>query len=92
MNALQSQYDSLCNLKVYSMLRSLFAYRVVTFSEKQEIEHAEQQERKGMEWFLDNVILSSLQQGVIIKYKRFIEIMEKHDDTIIRKKAAELGK
>ena len=74
------------------MLRSLFAYRVVTFSEKQEIEHAEQQERKGMEWFLDNVILSSLQQGVIIKYKRFIEIMEKHDDTIIRKKAAELGK
>ena len=74
------------------MLRSLFAYRVVTFSEKQEIEHAEQQERKGMEWFLDNVILSSLQQGVIIKYKRFIEIMEKHDDAILRKKAAELGK
>ncbi|XP_065905825.1 uncharacterized protein [Dysidea avara] len=85
-----SQYDSLAALRIDSMLDTLFAKRVVTVKEKQNIEHAQKQNMEGMKWFLDNVIIASLDQGMSEKFKGFIEVMENHDDPLLRKKAEDL--
>ena len=70
------------------MLNELFTEGVVTLEEKGKIED---KGNKGMNWFLDNVILKDLQQGQSTKYKRFLKVMEDHDDMTIRKLAADLG-
>ena len=87
MSALISQYESIVKLQIDSMLDSLFSNKVVTFKQKQTIE---KQSEDGMKWFLDNVIISSLEQGMIIKYGGFIKVMEKHDDAMLRKMAKSL--
>jgi len=73
------------------MLDILFTKKVVTFDEKQEIEHVQRKDREGMKWFLDEVILADLKQGNSQKYKGFIEVMEKHDDATLRTIAKRLG-
>jgi len=81
----------LTSLRINTMLGALFSEGVVTFEEKQEIEHAQEKNRKGMKWFLDYVIIADLKQGNSQKYKRFIEIMENHDDSTLRSVAEKLG-
>ena len=74
------------------MLNELFTNKVVTFKEKQIIEHAQGKNMEGMKWFLDNVIIASLELGVITKYNGFIEVMEEHDDPLFREMAGRLSK
>ena len=89
---LLSQYGSLARLRIDSMLDALFTKGIVTFEEKQDIEHFQQRDRKGMKWFLDNVIIPSLDQGMSTKYNGFIEVMKKHEDSLLRYVAKGLGK
>ena len=83
-----AQYKFLKMLRIDSMLDELFTEGVVTLEEKGEIED---KGNKGMNWFLDKVILIDLKQGQSTKYKRFLKVMENHDDMTIRKLAADLG-
>ena len=75
-------------LSVDAMLDELFTERVVTFKQKGDIEAAG---RQGMQWFLDKVILKDLGMKESTKYKKFLQIMENHDDSTINKLAADLG-
>ncbi|XP_065904983.1 uncharacterized protein [Dysidea avara] len=85
-----SQYDHFVALRIDPMLSALFTNEVITFKEKQSIEHAQKQSMEGMKWFLDNVIIASLEQGMSEKFKGFIEVMENHDDPLLNKMAGRL--
>ena len=85
----QEHYSSLNMLRIASMLDTLYTKGIVTFEEKGEIEAAG---RKGMQWFLDNVLIADLKQGQSTKYKMFLKVMESHDNTTIKKVAEYLGK
>ena len=74
------------------MLSALFANRVITFTEKKRIDHAQKQSMEGMEWFLDNVIIPSLEEGISEKFMGLIEVMEEHDDPLLNRMAKILGK
>ena len=84
------RYDSFVHLPIDTMLDSLFANEVVTFEQKQIIECEQKQAMKGMRWFLDNVIIASLEQGMIRKYNGLVRVMENHDDSVLRRRAENL--
>ena len=88
--ALIKRYNSFVHLRIGSMLDSLFTDEVVTFEQKQIIEHEERQAMRGMRWFLDNVIIASLKQGMITKYSGLVRVMENHDDLMLRGMAENL--
>ena len=72
------------------MLGQLYGKGVITLRQKLIME-AESLESNRMEYFLDRVILPSLDTDVSIKYKGFLEVMEKSDDAILNSMAKKLG-
>ena len=78
------------NLPIDAILGHLYAKEVITARDKQMIETSRLKEDK-MTYFVDNVVTPSLQSGVTVKFKRFLEVMEESGDPIFIKMAIKFG-
>ena len=72
------------------MLPQLFTEDAITQAEKKNIE-AEQLERNGMQYFLDQVLILSLDLGTAKIYIKFIKVLKDSDSIIQRRMANLLG-
>ena len=87
----QDNYNDLINLNATAMLPSLYAKSVITLVNKDTISITKPLERDKMQYLLDQIIIPSLQAGVIQKFKLFLEVMEKSDDVVTKTMAQKLG-
>ena len=72
------------------MLIHLYAKKVIIKREKEMIETSRLRNDK-MVYFLDSVIIPSLENHVTVKFKRFLEVMEGSDDLLLNDMAKKLG-
>ena len=80
---IKKNYDELTYLPINKMLGKLYSKEIITLKEKQTIK-AIPVESDRMEYFLDDIITPSLIANVIIKFRRFVEVlMESGDPTLI---------
>jgi len=82
----------LVTLPIISLLPSLVANDVITMEEKKRIELKQKNELDGMNYFLSEIIIPSLQLKTTYKYKGFLVTMEEHDDTLLNTIAKKLGR
>ena len=86
----QEQYDKLIRLPVDNLLPSLYAYNVVTFDQKEEIEELPQKKKK-MDFIL-RLIIRSLDSGIVDLYNGFLKVLKESKDVSTRELAKKLGK
>ena len=72
------------------MLSQLYAKKVITKRDKEMIETSRLRSDK-MVYFLDSVIIPSLQNNVTVKLKGFLEAMKESGDPILIDMAEKLG-
>ena len=73
------------------MLPTLYAKGVITLEDKDTITLTKSLERDKMQYLLDQIIMPSLQAGVIQKFKLLVEVMKGSEDVVTRKVAQQLG-
>ena len=83
-------YDKLTRLPIKSMLPQLYCNKVITEGQKKKIE-AENLESVGMQYFLDEVLILSLELDMAEIYCGFVKILEESDDLIQRGMAKKIG-
>ena len=83
-------YDKLTRLPIKSMLPQLYCNKVITEGQKKKIE-AEKLESDGMQYFLDEVLILSLELDMAEIYCSFVKILEDSDDLIQRGMAKKIG-
>ena len=88
---IMDNYEDLINLNTTVMLASLYAKGVITLVDKDTISITKPLQRDKMQYLLDEIIIPSLQAGVIQKFKLFLEVMEKSEDIVTRTVAQRLG-
>ena len=88
---LQKNYHELIILPINSMLGKLFSKEIITLEEKKQIK-ANPVESDRMEYFLDNIIIPSLEVNVDMKFRKFLEVMKESGDLTLISMAAKLGK
>ena len=76
-------------IKADAILGGLYSNDVITLDEKQIIE-AKQTNKQQMGYLIDTIMIQSLDIG-IVKYKKFLEVLEKNDDIDIKAVAQQLG-
>ena len=86
----QKNYGHLTNLPIGLIVGKLYAKGVILLEEK-EIIDIKQIQRNKMMYLLDNVITPSLSNGISIKLKGFLEVMEESGDPIFTDMAKTLG-
>ena len=86
----QEQYDKLIRLPVDNLLPSLYAYNVVTFDQKEEIEELPQK-KKRMDFIL-SLIIRSLDSGIADLYNGFLKVLKESKDVSTIELAKKLGK
>ena len=84
-------YEDLTNLNTTEMLAGLFAKGVITLRQKDIISQTKPLEHEKMEYLLDQIIIPSLQAGVIQKFRLFLEVMETSEDVVTKTVAQRLG-
>ena len=72
---IRDNYNELLHLPFDSLLSRLFVVKVITSRDKQMIETLPLNNQK-MEHLLLNIIMPSLQNGITVKFKAFLEVME----------------
>ena len=72
------------------MLIQLYAKKVITKRDKEMIETSRLQSDK-MVYFLDSIIIPSLENNVAVKFKGFLEVMVESDDLLLIDMAKKLG-
>ena len=70
-----ANYVELVNLPIELIRRDLFAKKVITFRQKEQIETMHLQHQK-MEYIIDKVIVPTLKLKISTVFKRFLEAME----------------
>ena len=85
-----SNYESLMKIRADAILPGLFAKGVITSEDKQIID-AKTLNREKMRYLIDNIIIQSLDIGIITTYKEFLNVLERNDDRIINTVAQRLG-
>ena len=73
------------------MLGKLYSKSIITHDEKQRIT-ANSVETERMEYFLDRIIIPSLQVNVDMKFRGFLKVMTESGDFTLMSMAAKLGK
>ena len=73
------------------MLPNLYAKGVITLADKDDISANKPLERDKIQYLLDQIIIPSLQTGVLHKLKLFVEVMKESEDTFTRTMARRLG-
>ena len=87
---IQEQYDKLIHLPIDTLLPSLYAYNVVTFDQKEEIEE-KPGKKKRMEALL-GLIIRSLDNGVADLHNGFLKVLLESEDLLTKEFAKKLGK
>ena len=87
---IQEQYDKLIWLPVDILLPSLYAYNVVTFDQKEQIEELPQR-KKRMDFIL-SLIIRSLDLEIANLYNGFLKVLKESEDVLTRELATKLGK
>ena len=88
---IQKNYYELTILPITSMLGKLYSEGTITLEEKQRIK-ANPVEMDRMEYFLDNIIITSLEVNVDMKIRGFIKVMRESGDSTLISMAEKLGK
>jgi len=83
-------YDKLTKLPIKSMLPQLYCNKVITERQKKKIE-AEKLESDGVQYFLDEVLILSLELDTTEIYCSFVKILEDSDDPIQHAMAKKIG-
>ena len=73
------------------MLPSLYAKDVITLVDKKTISLTKPLEWDKMQYLLDQIIIPSLQAGVLQKFELFLKVMEESEDIVTRTLARQLG-
>ena len=87
---IQEQYDKLIHLPIDSLLPSLYAYNIITFDQKEEIEELPQKKRR-MKYVL-NLIIHSLDAEISGLYNEFLKVIKKSGDLVAKELLKKLGK
>ena len=87
----KDHYNDLINLNTTAMLPTLYAKGVITLEDKDTISLTKPLERDKMQYLLDQIIMPSLQVGVIQKFKLLVEVLKGSEDVVTRKVAQQLG-
>ena len=87
----QKNYYELTILPINSMLGKLYSKGIITLEEKQQIK-ANPVENDRMEYFLDHIIIPSLEVNVDVKFRGFLKMMKESGDSTLISMAAKLGK
>ena len=77
-------------IRADAILPGLFAKGVIT-SENKQIIDAKILDWEKMRYLIDNIIIQSLDVGIITTYKEFLNVLERNDDRIINTIAQRLG-
>ena len=88
---IQKNYNELTVLPINSMLGKLYSKGIVTQEEKQRIQ-AKDIEIDGMQYFLDRIIIPSLEVNVDVKFRGSLKVKKKSGDFTLISMAAKLGK
>ena len=83
-------YDKILHLPIDSILSKLYVKDVITLREKETIETLPLKSNK-MEYFLISIIIPSLTNNVIVKFERFLEVIEESGDPILINMVKNLG-
>ena len=89
---LRKHFSSFVSLPILPLLPLLLSNNVITLAEKAMIEHKQERELKGMDYFLTEVIMTSLKLKVKDKYKGFLLSMEQHENLLFKIAAQHLGR
>jgi len=87
---IKEQYGVLANCPVNKLLPSLYAKDVITLDDKKIME-AKLLEKDRMMYFLDDVLIRSLNMGFSGKYNRFLTVLEESDDSSVTGLIRKLG-
>ena len=87
---LKCDYVELLNLPISSILNHLFAGDIITAKEKKEIKAIPLEEDR-MEYFLDDIIIPSLEINHTFKFKGFLKVLEDSDNPVLTTAAKNLG-
>ena len=88
---IQKNYCELAILPINSMLNKLCSRGIITLEEKQQIK-ANPVENDRMEYFLDHIIVPSLEDNVDVKFIGFLKVMKESGDSALISMAAKLGR
>ena len=88
---IKDNYCEITNVSIDSMLGKLFSKDVITLDQKKQIKTCSKIESERMEYFLDNIIIPSLNSGNIFKFKGLLETMKKSGDCALMSMAKKLG-
>ena len=89
---IRENYDDMTYLPINLILGSLYSKGVITLKEKGQIKANAKAESDRMEYFLDDIIIPSLEAKVSIKFKGLLEVMEESDNSTLTSMAKKLGK
>ena len=87
--SIKKNYVEITNLPIDAILRHLYAKGVIMERDKEIIETLRIKSDK-MTYFLDHIIIPGLQSSFTVKFKGFLEVMEKSDDPLFIKMAIKL--
>ena len=79
------------HLPINSILNKLYSKGVITLEQKQQIKAYNAVEAERMEYFLDNIIIPSLQCDDIRKFKGLFEIMKDSGDSTLTATAEKIS-
>ena len=85
-----ANYVKLTKLPINSILCELREKKVITLKEKETMETMTSESAR-MQHLLDKIIVPSLSNKIGIKFKNFLEIMEKSEDVMFTSMAQNLG-
>ena len=90
MDYIWSQYTELMHLNINTdVIRDLYKEQVITLNEKKEIQRKEMEKR--MEYFLDDIIIPSLEAKSSQKYIGLVRVMNRSDDSVLKDVASKLA-
>ena len=88
---IRENYYEMTYLPINSMLSKLYSKGVITLEQKQQIKACNAVETERMEYFLDNILIPSLECKVITKFKGLLKIMKESGDFTLKVTAEKLG-
>ena len=90
MDYIRSQYTELMHLNINTdVIRDLYKEQVITLNEKKEIQRKEMEKR--MEYFLNDIIIPSLEAKSSQKYIGLVRVMNRSDDSVLKDVASKLA-
>jgi len=87
---IRENYEGLSNLKINPILGALYSKKVITLEEKKIIQ-AKQLENDRMMCFLDDILIPSLENKMMEKYSRFVQLLQDSDDSAMSSMAERIG-